>query len=129
MIGVDTNVLVRFLVQDDPDQSARASKVFERLSIANPGYLADVVLVEAYWVLTRAYGRAKADVISVLTDLISSEGVVVDASLRIARALESASAGVDFPDALIAQACRAKRCSSVVSFDQRAIAELGFVSP
>ncbi len=55
MIGLDTNVLVRFLVQDEPRQAARADSLMAQLSPTSPGYLSTVVLVETYWVLRSAY--------------------------------------------------------------------------
>ncbi|MEO7147199.1 MAG: PIN domain-containing protein, partial [Terrimesophilobacter sp.] len=55
MIGLDTNVVVRYLVQDEPDQSARASEVIDVLTESEPGFLSLVTIVELYWVLRRAY--------------------------------------------------------------------------
>ena len=59
MIGLDTNILVRYLTGDDPIQSAKAREVFEqRLSARNPGFVSVVAMVETVWVLDRAYGFA-----------------------------------------------------------------------
>jgi hypothetical protein len=56
VIGLDTNILVRYLAQDDPMQSRKATQIFEhRLTEANPGFLSLVTMVEAAWVLERAY--------------------------------------------------------------------------
>jgi predicted nucleic-acid-binding protein len=55
MIGLDTNVVVRYLVQDDPDQSAVASELIDNLTETDPGYVSLVTVVEIYWVLRRAY--------------------------------------------------------------------------
>ena len=57
MIGLDTNVIVRYLTQDDPVQSKQATDIVERrLTDANPGFVSIVVMVETVWVLDRAYG-------------------------------------------------------------------------
>lgn len=50
MIGLDTNVLVRYLAQDDPTQSPRATEIIEQeISKEKPGYISSVVLVETVW--------------------------------------------------------------------------------
>ena len=67
MIGIDTNVLVRFLTQDDPEQSALASDVFEReLSARNPGFIGLVVLAETVWVLQSAYDATSDEVLDIV---------------------------------------------------------------
>jgi predicted nucleic-acid-binding protein len=59
MIGLDTNIFVRYLAQDDPVQSPKASELIERqLTEENPGFLSVVVMTETVWVLDRAYGLA-----------------------------------------------------------------------
>lgn len=66
MIGLDTNVVVRHLVHDDPNQSKAATRAFAGLTPGEPGLLTTVVLIETYWVLTRGYKLAVADVVSAL---------------------------------------------------------------
>lgn len=129
MIGIDTNVLVRFLVQDDPDQSALATSAFGRLTGSDPGHLATVVLVEAFWVLSRGYKLGPSDVVAALEELAASEEIVLQDPGQVAAAFDAARTGVDFADALIASACSSRGCRTVWSFDVRAQAELGFVSP
>ena len=55
MIGLDTNVLVRYIMQDDPKQSPKASALMESLNADNPGFITLVSIVELYWVLTSSY--------------------------------------------------------------------------
>lgn len=129
MIGLDTNVVVRFLVQDDPDQSTLASAVFAGLSPEDPGHLTHVVLVETYWVLTRAYGIDADEVLTALAELVNSDDIRCQGLQDVTRAIVASRGGADFPDALIAETCRSAGCESVVSFDRRAGRLLGFRSP
>ena len=74
MIGLDTNVVVRHLVQDDPIQSKVATGLFESLTPSEPGFLTTVVLVEIYWVLTRGYGISSDDVAGSSTFRVMGRG-------------------------------------------------------
>jgi predicted nucleic-acid-binding protein len=122
MIGVDTNVLVRYLVQDDPGQSAAASALFESFSAESPGYLSVTVLVETFWVLKRAYKVSPADLASVLSDLASSEEIVVEQLDLVRQAARQAAEGHDLADAFIALSALARGCDYTATFDQRASA-------
>lgn len=129
MIGMDTNVLVRFLVQDDPLQSAQASAAFARLTSADRGYLSTVVLVETYWVLNRAYTLPPEEVLSALEEVVSCEEISVQDSAQATSAFQAARAGADFADALIAAACAAQGCRTVLSFDEGTRRTLNFTTP
>ncbi|MGL5909154.1 MAG: PIN domain-containing protein, partial [Phycicoccus sp.] len=72
MIGLDTNVVVRYLVQDDPDQSAVASTLVDGLTDTDPGYLSLVTVVEIYWVLRRAYRVSAGRCVDLLEDLLDA---------------------------------------------------------
>ena len=66
MIGLDTTILVRYLAQDDPVQSAAATEIIERrLTEDNPGFISIVAMVETVWVLDRAYGLAAAEIAAI----------------------------------------------------------------
>lgn len=129
MIGIDTNVLVRFLVQDDKAQGAAAVAAFRRLTASDPGYLTTVVLVETYWVLTRAYKKTLVDVLATLTELLSIEELRFQDDAHVRVAVERARSGADFADALVAAACWERGCATVLSFDRRAQEALGFRAP
>jgi predicted nucleic-acid-binding protein len=63
MTGLDTNILVRYLTQDDSIQSPLATRIVEkRLSAVSPGFLSVVAMVETVWVLDRAYGFAPTEI-------------------------------------------------------------------
>lgn len=125
MIGLDTNVLVRYLVQDDPDQSALASAVIEDLDEGRRGFLSLVVLVELHWVLRRAYGVGAAEVLDVLDRLLRARELLVQDADLVRRAWRRAKGGADFPDALIAELGDAAGCEVTVTFDQQAARSVG----
>ena len=129
MIGLDTNVVVRHLVQDDPIQSKVATRLFERLTPGEPGFVTTVVLVETYWVLTRGYGIAPDDIAAVLEGLADSGDIVVQDESTVRAALRDLRKGADFADALISHTCRSAGCSAVFSFDRKSQRLLRFQAP
>lgn len=75
MIGLDTNVLVRYIVQDEPAQARSATQLIERvLTPEHPGFVNYVVICELVWVLESAYGFARAQIIPVLRQLLATVG-------------------------------------------------------
>lgn len=123
MIGLDTNVLVCYLTQDDPKQSARATRLFEQeLSPEAPGYLGLVALAEATWVLQRVYKATAEEVRDTVADLLGTRQIVVENRTAVSRALTTgATNGSGFADALIAASAAAAGCQKTVSFDRRAV--------
>ena len=118
MTGLDTNVLVRYVMQDDPRQSPRATRLIESLSAEKPGFVPVVVLVELVWVLTGSYGLARSQLALVLGKLLRSKELVVDRAEIVAQALKRFSdEGADFADALIERQAAAAGCSITVTFD------------
>ena len=77
MIGLDTNVLVRYIVQDDPKQSAKATRLIESLTTDAPGYVGVVSVVELAWVLTGCYASTKDEICEVLETLLRTREIVV----------------------------------------------------
>lgn len=120
MIGLDTNVLVRYLVQDDPDQSALASAVIDGLSEQDPGYVSLVAVVELHWVLRRAYGISASHCGRLVEGLLDSRELTVDQASRVRAVLGRSRDGLDFADALIAELGRDAGCEHTLTFDQRA---------
>jgi len=120
VIGVDTNVLVRYLTKDDPEQSPAASELFGSFSPESPGYLSATVLVETFWVLRRVYKVSHAEITDVLLNLASSEEVVVEHSDLVRQAARKAAEGYDFADALIALNGRERGCDFTATFDEKA---------
>lgn len=126
MIGLDTNVLVRYITQDDPLQAAAATRVIEALTVEEPGYLTGGVLVETYWVLRTTYGFSREDVVSALGAVVAADEFVVENETIVRNALILAgSTGADFADAVIVASCRHAGCADVVTFDKNAAKSLG----
>ncbi|MDZ7628562.1 MAG: type II toxin-antitoxin system VapC family toxin [Parvularculaceae bacterium] len=127
MIGLDTNVIVRFLAQDDDIQSPIAARQFARLSREVPGFVSTVVLAEVSWVLSRSYGAARAELAAAIEGLLRSAELRIENAEAAWRALGVFQSGrsVEFADALIAEIAALAGASQTVTFDQRASAEAG----
>ncbi len=127
MIGVDTNVVVRFLAQDDDVQSPIATRFMSHLSRERPGFVSSVVLAEITWVLSRAYKASRDDIAAAVEGLLRSAELVVENSAASYRALAlyRTARSVEFADALIAETAALAGANETVSFDTRASAELG----
>ncbi len=122
MTGLDTNVLVRYLAQDDVVQSARATRLIEReLSVRNPGLVSLVVLCELLWVLASAYAVHERDLVSIVERLLGAKELQLEAPQLVRRALAiktPASAGL--ADILIGLSHQTQGAAETVSFDKRA---------
>ena len=128
MLGLDTNVLVRYIVQDDPEQSAAAVRLIESRCTATPGYVSVPVLAELVWVLASAYGYEKAAVIPVIRQLLrTAEYTVEDREIVWAALREFESSGADFADYLISHRNHARGCTRTYTFDRRAARGSHFV--
>lgn len=101
MIGLDTNVVVRYLVQDDPDQSPIASALIEELSETDSGYISLVALVEVYWALRRAYRVPAVRCVELLEGLLDAREFRIDNDAVVRTALTATSSDLDFTDAVI----------------------------
>ena len=121
MIGVDTNVLVRYVVQDDPRQAAAASHFIETtLSEDEPGWIASIVLCEFVWVLEAAYGYARNAIAATLERLFEVDRFRVEEPSLAWRALDAYRSGADFADALIALGNEHAGCDYTATFDRGA---------
>ena len=119
MIGLDTNVLIRYLAQDDVKQAALATRLVESLTPEQPGFVSHVVLVEIVWVLETCYGADAAKIEQVVETLLRIAGIVVDRAEVVWRALRQfkQSRG-DFSDALVVGLARDAGSEKVYTFDQ-----------
>lgn len=124
MIGLDTNVLVRYLTQDDPVQSAQANAFIAReLSAAAPGIVGHIVLCEVGWVLTRAYGYTRAQVADALGALLTCRELCVEAPDLAILALQDYRHGAaDFSDYLLGRMHQRLGAAHTVTFDRKAAA-------
>jgi predicted nucleic-acid-binding protein len=75
MIGIDTNILVRYLVQDDERQASVANKILDRVSDINPAFINNIVMCETVWVLSKAYKFKKTLIIKTIEQILSTSGI------------------------------------------------------
>lgn len=128
MIGLDTNVLVRYIMQDDAKQAKLATKLMESLTPTEPGYVPLVVSVELFWVLSSAYALSRSQIVEAFDALIRSKQIVVEQKDQVVRALRVyAASSADFPDCLIERTAHAAGCEKVMTFDVRASKQAGMV--
>ena len=120
MRGLDTNVLVRYLTQDDPGQSRRANTIIAEATAGGEPCAVDViVLCELVWVLREAYGLDRATVAETLEKVLDTAQLVVAQADLARRALDDYRRGRgDFADYLIGWRNRQSGCSDTVTFDR-----------
>jgi predicted nucleic-acid-binding protein len=128
MTGLDTNVLVRYLTQDDPDQARRANAVVaERTTGGARCFLGPIVLCELTWVLREAYGRSKGDLVKTLDLILATRQFEIGDKDLVREALQAYRTGrADFADYLIGATHQLAGCAETVTFDRRLRGASGF---
>jgi len=128
MIGLDTTILIRYLTQDDPIQSAQATEIFERrLTPWNPGFVSVVAMVETVWVLDRAYGLTAREMATAIERILQIEVLVIENEQQVFSAMVSLKQGRgSFADALITELGFRAGCTRTLTFDQKASRLPGF---
>jgi len=121
VIGLDTNVLVRYIMQDDARQSAMATRLVESLSAESPGFVPLVSILELVWVLESAYRLAGQDIVNVLEQLLRAKEIVVERAETVWTALRVFEKGAtDFADCLIERSAASAGCERTMTFDRAA---------
>lgn len=122
MIGLDTNVVLRYLLQDDPAQTRQANRIFEQqLSAANPGFLNLATVLEIVWVLRSVLGRNPIQIAAHLETILSRTTLEVQNAEQVYEAAFALKRGTgEFEDALIGALNAWAGCSSTVTFDRKA---------
>lgn len=121
MIALDTNILVRFLVDDEPRQAGMARELLEGLIGEQSGFVCREVIVELVWVLERTYRFSRERIAGVLDALIATEELQIEASDDVARAaLRYGRGGAGFSDLMIAAAAQRAGAQALYTFDQKA---------
>lgn len=131
MIGLDTNILVRYLTQDDPIQSVKARHVFERqLTVEVPGFVSIVAMVETVRVLDRAYELTTREIVGAVERILQTDVLVVENEQEVFNALIALKKGQgSFADAVIAALGARRGCSRTLTFDRKALRLPGFELP
>jgi predicted nucleic-acid-binding protein len=126
MIGLDTNVLVRYLTHDDPTQTAAAMRVMNSLSFDSPGFLSLIVIAELVWVLAISYRYQKKEIEQVMENLLRSKELVLERAEIVSQALRMfRGGGADFADYLIERCAHAAECQYTLTFDEKAATVAG----
>ena len=130
MIGLDTNVLLRYVLQDEPTQSARAAKIIEGLvSRENPGFVSVVTLAEMAWVLKSVYRFGNAAIAAVVERLLSLHAMIIECENEVYGAMVAVREGRgSFADALIGALGARAGCLYTLTFDRGALRLPGFAA-
>jgi predicted nucleic-acid-binding protein len=128
MIAVDTNVLVRYLVEDDAEQTRRAESLFRRALAAGEAiFVSEIVLCELVWVLKTAYRLRREEIVDMLATFVRAKQLELSDKDLIHRALGAFRTGRgDFADYVIRERARAAGCAIIATFDKQLWAEEGF---
>jgi predicted nucleic-acid-binding protein len=126
MIGLDTNVLVRYIMQDDAKQAPQATRLVESLSAEAPGFLPLVAVVELAWVLSSAYDLDRAQLVEAFEGVLRTKELVIERAEVVWKALRAfQSANADFADCLIARSAASAGCEKTMTFDRGAAKSAG----
>ncbi len=128
MKGLDTNVLVRYLVQDDPKQAAKASRFIEtQCTEESPCYIGHIVLCELAWVLESNYQQTREGIAVIIEQLLQVGQLEVATPEVVWRALNDyRTSNADFPDHLLARVNESAGCNKTVTFDKKASKQPAF---
>ena len=128
MIGIDANVVVRLIVDDDPKQAAAARDyIRDRCTPDDPGYISNIVLAEVAWILARGYGYSRNDIADAIERVMETAQLQVESSTDVAAALADYRRGpAGFTDCLIGHLNRTADCTHTVTFDRKAAKLAGF---
>lgn len=131
MIGLDTNILVRYLTQDDSIQSPRATEIIEhRLSATHRGFVSVVTMAETVWVLDRAYNLTDQEIAAAIERMLQVEVLLVENEQEVFAAMLALKQGRGaFADALIGELGTRAGCTHTLTFDKKALRLPSFKRP
>lgn len=122
MIGLDTNILVRYLTQDDDTQARRATQIIEsQLTEARPGFISLVAMVETVWVLGRVYGLSNLEIANTVERILQADTLLVQNEQEVFTAMVALKTGAgSFSNALIGALGEWAGCTVTFTFDNKA---------
>jgi predicted nucleic-acid-binding protein len=128
MHGLDTNVLVRYLTQDDPVQSRKATEIVERrLTPEHPGFISLITMVETVWVLASVYGLNDGEVATAVERMLQADTLSIQNEQQVFTAMVALRRGRGaFADAVIGAVGAWAGCDSTLTFDKKAGRLAGF---
>jgi predicted nucleic-acid-binding protein len=126
VIGLDTNVLVRYFGQDDAQQSPRADAILDSLTAQDPGWVGLAAVLELVWVMTSVKHANRAVVADTLDQLLAMEAIVVEQASTVVSAVHRFRwSKADFADCLIAASAQTAGCNRTLTFDRIAARDAG----
>lgn len=126
MIGLDTNILVRYFLQDDDAQVQKVNRLMASLQVKNPGYVSLVVLLELHWVLKNIYKFDRESLVTITESILRAEEFKVESSAVAWTALRQFQiSSADFTDCLIARIAAIGGCELTYTFDKGAVKHAG----
>ncbi|SSY70101.1 PIN domain-containing protein [Alysiella crassa] len=127
--GIDTNVLVRYLTQDDDVQAKIASNFLENLTLENQGFINNVVIVELIWVLSRHYQKPREYIAMILDEILCMPIFTFENKILLTEVLHIyKNSHADFSDILIRKINELNGCQQTVTFDKRAYKQAGMMA-
>jgi predicted nucleic-acid-binding protein len=122
MIGIDTNIVVRLIVDDEPKQAVAARDfIRDRCTPDDPGYISNIVLAEVAWILARGYGYSRNDIADAIERVMETAQLQIESSSDVAAALADYRRGpAGFTDCLIGHLNRTAECTHTITFDRKA---------
>lgn len=128
MLGLDTNIVVRYIAQDDAIQSPKATQLIESLSNENLGFITLISIVELVWVMQGCYQASKEEVVTILQSLLHTREFVIENAEVVAKALHTyAASNADFADCLIERSANYAKCTRTMTFDSNAAKTAGML--
>jgi predicted nucleic-acid-binding protein len=126
VIGLDTNVLVRYFGQDDVQQSPQADAILDSLTADHPGWVGLAAVLELVWVMTSVKGAGRVIIADTLDQLLAMEAMTVEQASTLANAVQRFRSGkAEFADCLIAASAQNAGCGRTLTFDRIAARDAG----
>ena len=120
MISLDTNVLIRYLTRDNPEQAEAARALLQGLTTDNPGFICREVVIEVVWVLERSYRFSRERISNIVVELVATDTLVIEDDNDVAQAAAAYREGsADFSDLMILAAANRVGAQPLYTFDRR----------
>ena len=120
MIAIDTNVMIRYLTRDNPEQAEAARALLQGLTTDNPGFICREVVIEVVWVLERSYRFRRERIANIVVELVATDTLVIEDDNDVAQADAAYREGsADFSDLMILAAANRVGAQPLYTFDRR----------